>query len=240
MLAGARSHAGYFMGEQFRPGNALNPKGFFEDKEINRINEELLAPVTAERPKGLLGSFYRSRPVHGQRWLAMVPVGTPIPCPPTLAQRIAAQSAKRPFCFKDPRFSYTLPAWRPFLDRDTVFICMFRDPAKSALSMVQASQAMYNGHLRLGFAQALRVWLCMYQHILTVHRQTGTWLFLHYVQVVDGAGLAKVEALLGVSVDRQFPDERLNRSVANGVANSPIWRVYHQLCDLAAFRLRAS
>src|SRR5690349_12501793 len=103
MLAGTLCGAGYYMGEHLVPANEANPKGFFEDDEINAINEALLAPLTPRR-----------RPAYGWRWLASVPVGTPFACPPELGQRIQAQTARAPFCFKDPRFCYTLPAWRRF------------------------------------------------------------------------------------------------------------------------------
>src|SRR5215471_14327363 len=100
MLAGSLRSAGYYMGEHLIPADAANPKGYFEDDEINDINEALLAPLTPSR----------SRPACGWRWLAAVPVGTPIPCPPEITERIKAQTDQSPFCFKDPRFCYTLPA----------------------------------------------------------------------------------------------------------------------------------
>ena len=35
--------------------------------------------------------------------------------------------AQQPLCLKDPRFSYTLPAWERYLGAFTV-LCVFRDP----------------------------------------------------------------------------------------------------------------
>jgi hypothetical protein len=236
MLAGALRQAGYYMGEHLLSPSARNPKGFFEDEEINRINEELLAPVVPARPRGLLGTFYRHRPTRGQRWLAALRPGVRIVPTPTLAQRMAAQTVKRPFCFKDPRFSYTLTAWRPFLDGETVFACVFRDPATTASSMVKACQEIYGRRLRLSFGGALRVWTSMYQHILAIHRHVGTWVFLHYDQIVTGAAFDQLEVVLGVRVDRTFPDRQLDRSQAVGDAGAEDRRVYEQLCALAGVR----
>src|SRR5215510_2982709 len=89
MLAGTLRRAGYYMGENLIPADASNPKGYFEDDEINAINEALLAPVTPAL----------SCPSYGWRWLASVPVGTAIACPPEIARRIEAQTSKSPFCF---------------------------------------------------------------------------------------------------------------------------------------------
>src|SRR5262249_31665720 len=86
LLAGTLRLAGYYMGEHLIPADASNPKGYFEDDEINAINEGLLAQVTPPR----------SRPASGWRWLATVPVGTPIPCPPEIAKRIQTQIGNSP------------------------------------------------------------------------------------------------------------------------------------------------
>src|SRR5262249_21790216 len=63
MLAGMLRLAGYYMGEHLVPADPSNPKGYFEDDEVNAINEELLSPVTPPR----------SHPAFGWRWLAAVP-----------------------------------------------------------------------------------------------------------------------------------------------------------------------
>src|ERR1043165_10164717 len=76
MAAGSLAKAGYFMGENLIAARKSNPKGFFEDVEVNMINEELLGYVVPAR-KHLLGiEFFPSRPVEGQRWLSCVPVET--------------------------------------------------------------------------------------------------------------------------------------------------------------------
>ena len=117
MVTGALASAGYSMGEGLHAPRAANPKGFFETREINGINEELLAPHLATNP--VLGEW--------QRWLGILPREARLDVPPRLAARIRQATARRPFCFKDPRFSFTLPAWRDALE-DTGFVCVFRDP----------------------------------------------------------------------------------------------------------------
>jgi hypothetical protein len=226
LLAGVLARAGYYMGEHLIPSDDANPKGYFEDDEVNAINEALLAPVTPAH----------SRPAYGWRWLAAVPLGTAIPCPADLAARIAAQTARSPFCLKDPRFCYTLPAWRPFLP-DTVFLCVFREPSRTAQSILkECRSADYLAGLPMDFAGAVEVWTLMYRHILKVHRHAGDWLFFHYDQLLEDGPLAKLDGALGVLADRQFPDPRLKRSAAEGEVGGPALEVYSQLCELAGYR----
>jgi hypothetical protein len=165
-----------------------------------------------------------------------VPVGTPIPASPALAARIAAQTARSPYCFKDPRFCYTLPAWRPFLG-EPVFLCVFREPDRTAHSILKECQsADYLQGLPMDFATAVAGWALMYRHILEVHRHAGEWLFLHYDQLFDGATLSRVESVLGAPLDRQFPERKLKRSPRGGPVGAEILAVYEQLCSLARYR----
>jgi hypothetical protein len=136
MVAGALSGAGYFMGEKMLQPTPRNPKGYFESEVIEIINEDILKTIVPRRPLGILGNFKKNRPREAQYWLARVPLNTKIRCSEDIPSRIESCIQKQPFCFKDPRFSYTLPIWKPFL-KNTVFICVFRHPAKTASSFIK-------------------------------------------------------------------------------------------------------
>lgn len=236
MVAGVLAQAGFFMGDRLIAPRESNPKGFFEDAEVNAVNEDLLASVAPGRPRLIGRWLFRSRPRRAQRWLAALPVGTTISCTPAMRDRIAGLVARRPFCFKDPRFCYTLPVWRPLLE-DTLFLCVFRDPGVTAASILTECRTMpYLRDLRIDFRRALDVWTKMYQHVLRIHRQEGDWIFVHYDQVFSGAGIAKIEADLDIKLDHNFPDARLRRSTTMHGIPEEAQRVYAQLCDLAAFR----
>lgn len=237
MTAGILSKAGYYMGDELYDGDEANPKGYFEDKEINLINEELLAQILPARPTGIFGKlFFRSRPVLGQRWLAQVPIGTTIPVPSLIAARIKAQVAHKPFCFKDPRFCYTLPAWRPLIN-DAVFICVFRHPGETVTSILkECRRADYLHSLKIDFSDALRVWKLMYQHILQVHyKPEERWLFVHYNQLLEGSVLRKFEEVLGAEVDRSFADAKYKRSSWVGDIPDQIKSIYERLCELSGY-----
>jgi hypothetical protein len=230
MLAGSLRLADYYMGAHLIPADESNPKGYFEDDEINAINEALLAPLTPDL----------SQPSYGWRWLASVPVGTGIACPLDIAGRIKAQTARSPFCFKDPRFCYTLPAWRPYVS-DTVFLCVFREPDRTAQSILkECREADYLHGLPMDFNGAVAVWTLMYRHILEVHRHVGEWLFFHYDQLFTEAALCRLEAALRVKTDRRFPDAKLKRTPAVGIVGAEAAQVYEKLTELAHYRKVAS
>lgn len=237
MVAGAIAGAGYHVGSDLIGARPANPKGFFEDREVNRINEDLLDPVVEGRPAGRLERLYRKRTRYGQRWLAPVAVGTDLAVSDAVDARIRAAMSQQPFCFKDPRFSYTLGVWQDRLDEPAAQVCVFRHPGRTADSVLrEIGEARYLRDLRIDRAGVLEVWTLMYRHILERHRHRGPWAFLHYDQVVDGSGLDRLDDLLGVAVDRSFADASIARSV-EGTARSPVPteadRVYRELCALA-------
>jgi hypothetical protein len=237
MVAGALADSGYFMGKRLYPGDEGNPKGYFEDWEVNEINEQLLAQVVPARPSGLLGSlFFRSRIPHMQRWLARVPVGTSLPCSSDLEERIRSMTAREPFCFKDPRFCYTLSAWRAAL-RTVAYVCVFRHPATTAVSIVtECGRVSSLRSLRIDFSTALEIWELMYSHLLeTQVPQGGRWLFIHYDQFLSGAAFSKMESELGVTLKRDFVDPTLNRTKHGATAPEAALSIYAKLCDLAGY-----
>lgn len=234
MLAGSLSGAGYYMGEKlYRPRKA-NPKGFFESLPINAINERLLRPLAPSRSTRLFLRIWRAS-FPSERWLAELPVGTPLAMPsPRLSRRIRQQLARHlPFAFKDPRFCYTLPAWRPHLPRDTAFLCIFREPGRTAASILKECATLYPD-IPLTEDQVYDIWLAMYGHVLRHHRHHGDWLFMHYDQVLDGSAHARIEAHLDTRIDRTFADRRLKRSAAC-LAPARTRDTYDTLCSLAHY-----
>ncbi len=232
MIAGTLAASGYHLGEGLHRPRAANPKGFFETAEINGINEELLAAHVPAHP----------RLAEGQRWLAVPRADARFVASAALERRIARACATQPFCIKDPRLSYTLPAWRPFLPAEVGHVCVFRHPALTVRSMLEECRtARYLRGIDVDAAHALRVWTAMYRTILERHRQQGAWLFLHYDQALSGEGLDALEAFLGCAVDRGFPDRALSRPPradalpSDAAAARAAHAVYRELCELAGY-----
>ncbi|MGH8128185.1 MAG: hypothetical protein ACRETC_07425 [Gammaproteobacteria bacterium] len=233
MLAGSLADAGYYMGGNLYRARKANPKGFFESLQINAINERLLKPLTPSRSTQWFLRIWRAW-FPSERWLAEVPVGTPIHAPsPRLVRRIRSQLERRPFAFKDPRFCYTLPAWRPYLPRDTAFLCIFREPGRTATSILKECATLYPD-IRLSEDEVYAIWLAMYGHILNHHRHQGDWLFMHYDQMLDGSAQPRIEALLGTHIDRHFADTGLQHA-ASRPTPAHTRDTYHVLCSLAHY-----
>jgi len=233
MAAGVLSQAGYYMGDNLYRANARNPKGFFECAEVNGINEDILERVVPGRPRIIGNWLFGHRPERNQRWLASLAVGTHLVAPEKVAERIQGLVRREPYCFKDPRFSYTLPIWRPWL-KNTSFVCMFRDPASTARSMLRSCelQPSLRG-LDLSFRHAIRCWVAIYSHILQVHRYEGDWLFLHYDQLVEHSGRERLAAFSGAPVDHHFPEKSLRTSFDSSEVGTKAKAVYAELCELA-------
>jgi hypothetical protein len=226
LLAGTVAGAGYYAGANLYEPRENNPKGFFEDPEINQINEQLLEPVTP----GLL---------FGQRWLASLDLDVRVAKPDApLVARIKTQTSHEPFSLKDPRFCYTLDAWRPYLG-DAVFLCVFRPPlatARSVMREVRREDYLASLRPRMTETEALSVWTAMHRQVLARLSDEGEWHFFHYEQLLDGSAFPRLEAVLGVGVDRGFADPRLSHSLGDGRLPAETRELYRELCERARYR----
>ena len=125
MIGGTLAHGGYFFGDKLIPPRAANPKGFFESGVVNNVNERILKNVMP-------------RLQYGHRWLGLLglPGAKNLYVSGKLIKEIKILISKQPFCYKDPRFCYTLPIWRPHL-KNTKFVCVFRHPKNTVASTHQ-------------------------------------------------------------------------------------------------------
>lgn len=237
LCAGMLSQNGYFMGREPINADDSNPDGYFEDREIERINEHILEKVSPKRPF-LLGKWgFRNRPDrYAQRWLTTLSlhhrkfeVGTAV------KQTMRSLVKESPFCFKDPRFCYTLPAWKEHLKPQTRFICMFREPGAVIASIRTAlNKYPYLSTLRFTETQLWQLWDTMYQHILQLHRREGDWLFVNYDQLLQKTAKTKIEFFLNAQVDYAFVNEKLNRSRGrDSIYPKQVKTTYETLCRLA-------
>lgn len=244
----------YFMGDNLYFPSDSNPTGFFESNDINQLNESLLGKVVPPRyvPKEeVLYNFYprikefllklnfRKRvPVIEQRWLSRVPLSTSIKSDRHIDQRIKSLVNHTPFCFKDPRFSYTLPSWIPFLNIDnTYFIVMYRHPHHTVQSILkECSTAEYlKNKIDIDFSSALEVWNLMYEHIFHNMHYSDNWIFVHYEQILDKSIAPILESKLGIQVDLSAVDESYWRSRKTGEMDSRTTTNYEKLKNLSNY-----
>jgi hypothetical protein len=238
MVAGLFRNAGFFMGRQLRPPRDSNPKGFFEDGAVNRLNEDMLAGALPQRDGSRRSDYCWDIPLRGQRWLSRI--GSDRTITPTEQQidAIRAIAINKPFCLKDPRFCYTLHLWRPYANKPK-FICVFREPSAFVASVFKECLTMpYLHNLAISVHQLFEVWLSMYRHVLERHSTIGDWLFVEYESVVSGEHVARLSDFTGIEIDKAFIDPRLNRSKSDLAEVSLPQEVADILAKLRARALR--
>ncbi len=234
LVAGTLAGAGYFMGDSLVEPRESNPRGFYESRAINATNEAILAHAVPHRDEEDMAR--PDIPLPRQLWLARLPVDAPMRDDQTIRERIAAHVARRPFCYKDPRFCYTLDVWRPHLPADAALVCVFRAPAVTARSILrEIDTARYLSNVRLSFDQALDVWRCMYARVLQRLRHEGDWRFIHYRQMFDADAVAGLAAHCDARIDPAFADRALERTVADDRIDERVMRMYRELCALAGY-----
>lgn len=245
MLCGMLRESAYYFGDNYIAARAANPKGFFEDSEVNRINDEIIAesiaglmrsrcaehlPWRVKRRFGLL-------PLpSGTHWVARLPVGAKLRPKEGIAERILERVAHRPFCYKDPRFCYTLPTWLPHLPEGTRCITVFREPEKTIRSILrEISEGDYPKWVCSTVSQAASVWCLMYRRVLALDATQVTNMVVHYDSLVDGGSHAAVEAYTGARLEREFCDRGVSRSSKrDGVRlSSACAEVYEALVERA-------
>jgi hypothetical protein len=237
LAGGLLSEAGYYMGEELMDPSEANPKGFFEWPYLNRLNEQILEPVTPTRLR-FFGRFLdQTRPRRGgaqDRWTSRIPLTTTIPSPSLdLLEKMKAVLSKAPYCYKDPRFCYTIPRWQPLL-KDTLLVVTFRHPILSARSM--AKLASTEGGLLFEEKQALENVKLTYAHVLRAAKQGGDWLFVHYEQMLNGDCFDRLEAATGATINRDFPKKDLKRTKGEEEQVPPeLVETYRELCRLAGY-----
>lgn len=230
LAAGLFADTELHQGEDFHASDEANPKGYFEDVDVNTLNEDLLDPFFGIGPQAPFGKYlFPFRLTHGYRWLAELPLCHTPSAEDGEAERIRSFTDKQPFCYKDPRFSYTLPAWEPFLPGDTRRLVVFRDPGET-LNSLQAEGNRVGAKYPFTEEDARRNWTSVYTHILVKHwRSNGDWLFVRYRDLFDEEVYGVLEEAVGVEVDRDFADPSLNRQPSGSIDEPGMQAVWDEL-----------
>lgn len=236
LLTGMLAKSGYFTGDNYIEINDANPKGFFEDREVNNINEDIIT-LSYNQQNPIQKIFATPLPEGKTKWLAMLPNRLAIKTSLDIKSRIENLVSNQPFCFKDPRFSYTLPAWDQFAKPYNV-ICIFRNPLDTTTSILkECHQNPYLNDFGMTHSRALKIWNSIHSYVLNYHDQFGShWYFIHYEQLFNSDFVSQLEKNLNVSLDKSFPESKLHRSKTEGTLNGKTRKIYQQLCDLANYQ----
>ena len=262
MMGGILHNAGYFMGRSLYAACDSNPKGFFENAEINGINETILSKydkpyqnilkyvgldkatimryLARKMPRALRNHFCSTvyRPYELQRWLMSIPPSVRIiNSDEEIASRIRRAVQCEPFSYKDPRFSYTLPVWKKHLHEDTIFICLFREPDVTVASILKECWSRkYLQNLAITEKEAFEVWSNMYKHVLKNWEYSNSnFICVHYNHVFGGAILQKLSEMLNVELKYDFVSKELKRSEGGCYIPDEVEHLYTKLCELSEY-----
>jgi hypothetical protein len=232
LLGGTLATAGYDLGAGLLRPNSANPRGYFESRPVNLLNEALLAPVVDAAP----APPHADRPLRdGERWLAVLPPDVDVPARPELADLMAGAVATPdglPLARKDPRFTWTLPAW-PEPIASAVRIVVVRHPLAAARSILGMTD---KGDLGLRVEGALAHWSAVYRRVLHLCGRDGQrWVFVHWSQLLDGSAATRLaDALHLPALPPSFVDATLDRSSGAGELPDDVADLHDQLVALTA------
>lgn len=232
-LAGMLSGSGYYQGDKLFPGNESNPRGFFENRLINDLNEAIIGASLSSH----LGPVWAKRVINefsaGQFWLGQWPNKMPVVCEPRQADAIRAMGLRAPFALKDPRFAFTAPAWLDALPNLTV-LAIFRRPEVTAESiLLECRTAAYLRSFQISVNDAFLVWRSTYERLLDLYKSTGKVLFVRYEDLFNQSRLALLESIISVKLNAGFADPRLNRTSGRISADVESTRLYGLLDSIS-------
>jgi len=240
-MGGLLFHAGYFMGNNLHPARKTNPKGFFEDIEINRINDRILGKYDFSRLHATFPHYPNKyspfNPRRGHRWLSWIKPGTVIMNDdPEIHKMITeALNQKKPFAYKDPRFNYTLSIWEEALPEDIRYICMFRNPGTTIKSVIEECRIMeYMKDFYIDYDLGFQVWYNFYRHLLDTLSEESLkkTLFLAYEELLQHNNLENLSCHLNVKMTGDFIDPSLNRTRSDKNNPAYVEQLYQELVRL--------
>ena len=216
MVAGLFRASGAWFGDEPVEAKRANPTGSYEDKAVNELNSVLITRLLVWRltrwlPGPLLDPVHRD---FRALWLAAPPVLLPRRVPAELRARMRAFLERVPFCLKDPRFNVTFELWRPSLPEGCRFLVVFRDPDRTAESVLRDAREAYAPPLPVTPDWVYRQWWRGYRRNLRRAASGDGWLFVHYDDVVSGAALPAIEAFAECRVDAAHVDPAVARASA--------------------------
>lgn len=208
--------------EDLTPSKPENPDGFWENVRFVEVNDEILAASGgAWDTPSELSDASAIGPARAKAELA-----------------ILAFEHGRPWAWKDPRNSVTLPFWRAIFPDMKLLVCI-RNPLEVALSLSRRNLFSYESSLKL--------WLDYNQRILANSRP-GERFVVHYdaffsrvrgelKRLAEAAGLDPQLVRASQVADSIKPDLRHNRLTIENLSSAEVRRdileVYLTLCSEA-------
>lgn len=220
-----RNDPDVFYGHEIIGATEANPYGYYEDDVINKVNDMLIKRMLGTWILDVLPAKLSRRaekllcePVHRDYralWLAAPRRWPRGRLPRDFGRLMGALTRRQPFCYKDPRFSVTLPFWRPHLPDDTQFLVVYRDPDRTVDSMLRDARQAYARPLPLTPRWAFTCWFRTYSRLFDVMaREEQKWLLVSYDQIMNKQALPALARFAEADVDAGQLDPSVSRSDA--------------------------
>jgi hypothetical protein len=250
LVAGAiTSGQSYNIGGAGNLADKFNEKGYFETPLVNGLNDDILWSC----PKV---DVIRTKVNSPQGWLATLETDTviteskklnecflfdkdsrrnprhknidPAYVNASVQERILKLISVQPFLFKDPRFSYTLPVWLPYL-QNCKFICVFRHPSEflqSISHIIKNAEYLQATVANKDFLEKL--WFNTYTYILH-HYSNLDMFFVNCGNLANGIGVQTLSDFVGHRIDKNFADKKLMHFSPEDCANNKLIELYNSL-----------
>lgn len=207
LVAQLLASGGVGFGEHLLPASPANPRGFLEDVRVTELNDELLAPH-------VVGTGAVPVPSPHLAWAGAPADDALVVADPLQRERMGELLASAaPIGVKDPRFVWTLDAWRPVLRPGTVLVAVVRHPAEVATSLraMWERDRPYWGDHEMTVDRGLQLWLAAHRRLLA-HVRHGRWLVVDHGALLDGRGPATLAGFTGRELDPGTVATDLHRS----------------------------
>jgi len=218
-LAGALAKSGVFTGLHPVGATSQMPQGYWEDHGVCCWNNDLLKQVCDF--KGIL--------------VAPIPLEAREKMP--LARFPDLMAVRRyfwfqPYAFKDPRFSFTYPAWKPFFVQPHVNIVLFRKPS----DFVDSALRLRADHPVIAQERSAleQMWLNTYEHVLA--NDDGTFCYIETDELIDGSILPFLETLLSYTIKRDFIQPKMAHITRGKMTANDLWPCYRELLERTSKR----
>jgi len=239
MVAGLFRSSGAYLGEDSYESRRANPTGFFEDQQINRLNNMILErmlrwPTLDVRVRRRIAPEAHVR--KSAFWLAAPRRIKRVTLPPEIIESIRSLTARQPFVYKDPRFSVTDWAWTPHAPGDLRRIVVFRDPFRTCDSILREAGEGYDPPLDITRRWAMLSWVRNYRRLLHDGAGRDDWLFLNYDDVLSHRARTPLEAFVDAELDWSHVTAGVSRAATRAAAGRGLreraaQRLYGQLLE---------
>ncbi len=215
LAANLFNKSGYFQGDELLPPTISNPQGYFEDRNINHINNKIIHSILdwpffntiiRKRFSPIQNIDERSFAMASPLWVRKIQLERDI------LNEMQNYMLQTPFCYKDPRFSILIPYWKPMLPENTGIICMFRNPHSVAISQLKNAE-IYTPPIKLTMNECNLAWFRNYKRILNKYSDEN-WLFIEYEMLLSKRAIPAIENFAQTSLDVSVINLDLNRSAS--------------------------